>query len=108
MQNSKRDGVEMMLWQQCNPKYKYMQDFQYDCCSTDTGMENFCTMMVSICIISKEYSISYQEITSTMYDFVNGCTVCMTFCSWMRLSLTGMLLPKQGIHTLGHMKIHLR
>jgi hypothetical protein len=42
MHNSNNDGMEKMIfWQQCKPKYNYMQDFQYDWCSKDTGMENF-------------------------------------------------------------------
>jgi hypothetical protein len=45
-----------------------------------------------------------------VYDFVNGCNhgykFCVIFCSRMRLNLSGMVLPTQGICTLGYTKIH--
>jgi len=44
--------------------------------------------------VQKEY-FSYQEITPTMCDFVNGCShnckFCLIFCSWIRLNLPRMV-----------------
>jgi hypothetical protein len=102
------------LWRWCSgsstvkPKYKYMQNFQDNWCITDRYGEFF-TVMISICITSREYNASYQEITQTVYDFVNGYNHSYTFCSRRRLNLPGMVLPPaQGICTLGHTKIHMR
>jgi hypothetical protein len=89
--------------------------------------------MVSIHITSKEYNTSYWQIKPTVYNFVNGpnhsytfsywqikptvynfmngynhsYTFCTIFCSQMMLYLPGTVLPTQGIHTLGHTKIHM-
>jgi hypothetical protein len=64
--------------------------------------------MVSNHITSKQYNTSYLEITLAMYDFVNyrkhRYTICVTFCSLMRLNLSGILLPTQGTRILGHMR----
>ena len=66
--------------------------------------------MVSTHIAFKECNTFCQTITPTVYDFVNdfnhGYKFCLTFCSRMRLSIPGMTLPTQGIHTLGDRKIH--
>jgi hypothetical protein len=68
------------------------------------------TLMVPI--ICVDYKAPYREVTSTVYDFVNDCnhgyTLGATFCSRMRLCLSGMVLPAQGIRTLEHMQIHMR
>jgi hypothetical protein len=65
----------------------------------------FCTMVVSIRITSKEYSTSYQDIMPTMYNCVKVCNHGYTFCSQMRLNLPRMVLPTQGIRSLGHTNI---
>jgi hypothetical protein len=43
MQDMNNDSVEniMLSSSAAKPKYKYMQNFQEDWYSTDTGMENF-------------------------------------------------------------------
>jgi hypothetical protein len=35
-------------------------------------------------------------------------TFCMSFFWWIRLNVSGMLLPAQGICNLGYTKIHMR
>jgi hypothetical protein len=43
MQNVNDNGVEKMMFcsSAVKPKYMHVQNFQDDCCSIDTGMENF-------------------------------------------------------------------
>jgi hypothetical protein len=40
MQNINNDGLDVMVWQQCN-ELKYKQNFQENRCITGTRMENF-------------------------------------------------------------------
>jgi hypothetical protein len=101
-----------MVWQQCSEaQVQVFTEFPAWLLYHRHRYGDFFTMMVSIHINSKEYNISYQ-IMSTIYDFVNGCNrgygFHLTFCSQMRPSLPGLVLPTQGIHTLGHRKIHTR
>jgi hypothetical protein len=69
-----------------------------------------CAITVSIHITITKCNTLYQEAIPTAYGFVNGLNrgykLCPTFCSRIRLNISGITLPKQGFRALGDRKIH--
>ena len=116
MYNSKGDWLLLTMntegeWQQCRkgdvlaavcmkPQYKYTQSY------TTTAVAE--TWVLGI-LHHDGFCLCHLCQT---YDFANdcnhGCKICLTFFSWMRLNLPGMILPTQGICKLRPRKINTR
>jgi hypothetical protein len=99
MQNVNNERAEM-LWQQFSEtKVQAHAEFPGRLVQHKYSYGEFCTTTVTIRNTSKVYNTSYREVAPTMYNSVNGCnyrcSLCLSFCSRMRLNLPGMVLYYQ-------------
>jgi hypothetical protein len=92
------------------PKCMYRQNFQDDCCSKRTCMENVVAWRF-LSVSPAKYTTLDCEITPTVQDFVIGCNDGYKFClitsSRVTLILPGKAPETQQIRILGYKRIQV-